>query len=128
MKKRVIQTEKAPKAIGPYSQAIQAGNLLFLSGQIPIDPKTGELVKGDIRQQTQRVLENLKRILESQKLGMEDVVKVTIFLKDIGNFSQVNEVYATYFLSSPPARSTIEVAKLPREADIEIEAIAMTSE
>ncbi|MGA2318257.1 MAG: RidA family protein [Thermodesulfobacteriota bacterium] len=125
MKKKVIQTEKAPKAIGPYSQAIQAGNFLFLSGQIPLDPKTGELVKGDIRQQTQQVLENIKGVLESQKLGMEDVVKVTIFLKDIGNFNQVNEVYATYFPSSPPARSTVEVAKLPRDADIEIEAIAV---
>jgi 2-iminobutanoate/2-iminopropanoate deaminase len=125
MGKRVIQTEKAPKAIGPYSQAIQAGNFLFLSGQIPLDPKTGELVKGDIRQQTKQVLENIKGVLESQKLGMEDVVKVTIFLKDIGNFNQVNEVYATYFPSSPPARSTVEVAKLPRDADIEIEAIAI---
>jgi 2-iminobutanoate/2-iminopropanoate deaminase len=124
MKKKVIQTEKAPKAIGPYSQAIQAGNFLFLSGQIPIDPKTGELVKGDIRKQTQQVLENIKGILESQGLGMENVVKSTIFLKDIGNFNQVNEVYATYFPSSPPARSTVEVAKLPRDADIEIEAIA----
>jgi 2-iminobutanoate/2-iminopropanoate deaminase len=125
MGKKVIQTEKAPKAIGPYSQAIQAGNFLFLSGQIPLDPKTGELVKGDIRQQTQQVLENIKGILGSQKLGMEDVVKVTIFLKDIGNFNQVNEVYATYFPSSPPARSTVEVAKLPRDADIEIEGIAL---
>jgi 2-iminobutanoate/2-iminopropanoate deaminase len=125
MGKKVIQTEKAPKAIGPYSQAIQAGNFLFLSGQIPLDPKTGELVKGDIRQQTQQVLENIKGILGSQKLGMEDVVKVTIFLKDIGNFNQVNEVYATYFLSSPPARSTVGVAKLPRDADIEIEIIAV---
>jgi 2-iminobutanoate/2-iminopropanoate deaminase len=125
MKKRVIHTEKAPKAIGPYSQAIQAGNLLFLSGQLPLDPVTGELVKGDIRQQTQRVLANLKGILESQKLGMEDVVKVTIFLKDMGNFSQVNEVYATYFPSSPPARSTVEVARLARDADIEIEVIAI---
>lgn len=125
MKKRVIQTEKAPKAIGPYSQAIRAGNLLFLSGQLPFDPVTGELVKGDIRQQTQRVLANLKGILESQKLGMEDVVKVTIFLKDMGNFSQVNELYATYFPSSPPARSTVEVARLPRDADIEIELIAL---
>ena len=125
MKKKVIQTEKAPKAIGPYSQAIQAGNFLFLSGQIPIDPKTGELVKGDIRKQTQQVLENIKGILESQGLGMENVVKVTIFLKDIGNFNQVNEVYATYFPSSPPARSTVEVAKLPRDADIEIEALAI---
>ena len=125
MTKKVIQTEKAPKAIGPYSQAIQAGNFLFLSGQIPLDPKTGELVKGDIRQQTQQVLENIKGVLESQGLGMEDVVKVTIFLKDIGNFNQVNEVYATYFPSSPPARSTVEVAKLPRNAEIEIEAIAL---
>jgi len=124
MKKQVIQTEKAPKAIGPYSQAIQAGHFLFLSGQIPLNPKTGELVKGDIQQQTRQVLENIKGILESQKLGMEDVVKVTIFLKDIGNFSQVNEVYATYFPSSPPSRSTVEVAKLPMDAEIEIEAIA----
>jgi len=125
MGKKVIQTEKAPKAIGPYSQAIQAGNFLFLSGQIPLDPKTGELVKGDIRKQTQQVLENIKGVLESQGLGMEDIVKVTIFLKDIGNFNQVNEVYATYFPSSPPARSTVEVAKLPRDADIEIETTAL---
>ena len=125
MKKVVVQTEKAPKAIGPYSQAIKAGNLLFLSGQIPIDPATGEWVKGDIRQQTQRVLENIKGILESQGLGMEDVVKVTIFLKHRGNFNQVNEVYAPYFPSSPPARSTVEVAGLPREMEIEIEAIAL---
>jgi 2-iminobutanoate/2-iminopropanoate deaminase len=125
MKKKVIQTEKAPKVIGPYSQAIQAGNFLFLSGQIPLDPKTGELVKGDIRQQTLQVLENIKGVLESQKLGMENVVKVTVFLKDIGNFNQVNEVYTTYFPSSPPARSTVEVARLPRDADIEIEAIAL---
>ena len=125
MNKRVIQTEKAPKAIGPYSQAIQAGNFLFLSGQIPLDPKTGELVKGDIRKQTQQVLENIKGVLESQKLGMENVVKATIFLKDIANFNQVNEVYATYFPSSPPARSTVQVAKLPKDADIEIEAIAL---
>ncbi len=125
MKKKVVHTDKAPKAIGPYSQAIQAGNFLFLSGQIPLDPSSGELVTGDIRQQARRVLENLKGVLESQKLNMEHVVKVTIFLKDMGNFSQVNEVYATYFPSSPPARSTIEVARLPRDADIEIEATAI---
>ena len=125
MKKKVIQTEKAPKAIGPYSQAIRAGSFLFLSGQIPLDPKTGELVKGDIREQARQVLENLKGVLESEKLGMKDVVRVTIFLKDIGNFSQVNEVYAAYFPSSPPARSTVGVAKLPRDAEIEIEAIAL---
>jgi 2-iminobutanoate/2-iminopropanoate deaminase len=125
MSKKVIHTDKAPKAIGPYSQAIQAGDFLFLSGQIPLDPKTGELVKGDIRQQTQQVLENIKGTLESQKLGMENVVKATIFLKDLGNFNQVNEVYATYFPSSPPARSTVEVSKLPRNAEIEIEVIAV---
>ncbi len=125
MEKKVIQTEAAPKAIGPYSQAVQAGSFLFLSGQIPLDPKTGELVKGDIREQTRQVLDNLKGILNSQKLEMKDVVKITIFLKNIGNFTQVNEVYATYFPSSPPARSTIEVAKLPRDAEIEIEAIAL---
>jgi len=125
MKKKVIQTEKAPKAIGPYSQAIQAGGFLFLSGQIPLDPGSGELVRGDIRQQTQRVLENLKGVLESQNLTMADVVKVTIFLKDMGNFSQVNDVYGSYFPSSPPARSTVEVARLPREAGIEIEAVAI---
>jgi 2-iminobutanoate/2-iminopropanoate deaminase len=125
MGKKVIDTDKAPKAIGPYSQTIQAGDFLFLSGQIPLDPKTGELVNGDIRDQTQRVLENIKGVLESQGLGMEKVVKVTIFLKDLGNFNQVNEVYATYFPSSPPARSTVEVSKLPRNAEIEIEAIAL---
>jgi 2-iminobutanoate/2-iminopropanoate deaminase len=125
VKKRVIQTERAPKAIGPYSQAIQAGSFLFLSGQIPLDPKTGELVKGDISQQTKQVLENIKGVLESQKLGMENVVKTTIFVKEIGNFNQVNEVYSTYFPSSPPARSTVEVSRLPRDAEIEIEAIAL---
>ena len=126
MKKTVIQTQEAPAAIGPYSQAIQAGNFIFLSGQIPIDPKTGELNEGDIRQQTQRVLENIKGLLGSQGLGMGDVIKVTIFLKDMGSFNQVNEVYATYFSSSPPARSTVEVAKLPRNVGIEIEAVALT--
>jgi 2-iminobutanoate/2-iminopropanoate deaminase len=125
MGKRVIQTEKAPKAMGPYSQAIQAGNLIFISGQIPLDPATGELVKGDIRQQTQQVLENIKGILESQEIKMEDVVKATIFLKDMGNFNQVNEVYATYFSSFPPARSTVEVTRLPRDVEIEIETIAV---
>src|SRR4030043_1086416 len=117
MGKRVIHTERAPKAIGPYSQAIQAGDFLFLSGQIPLDPKTGESVKGDIGQQAKQVLENIKGILESQKLGMEDVVKVTIFLKDIGNFNRVNEVYATYFPPPAPARSTVEVARLPRDVE-----------
>ena len=125
MKKKGIQTGKAPKAIGPYSQAIQAGNFLFLSGQIPLDPNTGELVKGDIGQQTKQVLENIKALLASQSLGMEDVIKVTIFLRDIGNFNRVNEVYATYFPPPAPARSTVEVARLPRDAEIEIEVTAL---
>jgi len=125
MKKKVVQTEKAPKAIGPYSQAIQAGDFLFLSGQVPLDPKTGELVKGDIGQQAKQVLENIKGVLESQKLGMEDVVKVTVFLKNIENFNQMNEIYSTYFPISPPAISTVEVARLPRGVEIEIEAIAL---
>jgi len=125
VEKKVIQTDKAPKAIGPYSQGVQAGDFLFLSGQIPLDPDKGELVKGDIGQQTKQVLENIKGVLESQELGMEDVVKVTIFLKNIGDFNRVNEVYNTYFPSSPPARSTLEVARLPRNAEIEIEAIAL---
>jgi len=125
MKKRAVQTDRAPKAIGPYSQAIQAGNMIFLSGQIPLDPKTGEVVLGDIRKQTVRVLENLKGVLESQNLGMEDVVKTTIFLKNLDHFNQVNDVYSAYFSSSPPARSTVEVARLPRNVEIEIEAIAL---
>lgn len=124
MNKKVIYTEKAPKPIGPYSQAIQSGQFLFLSGQIPLDPSTGEMVKADIRQQTRQVLENLKAVLESQGLGMENVVKVTIFLKDLGNFNQVNEVYETYFSNSPPARTTVEVSRLPRDSQLEIEAIA----
>jgi len=127
MEKKVIQTDQGPKAIGPYSQAIQAGGLLFLSGQIPIDPKTGELVQGDIRQQTQRVLENIKGILDSQGLLLGDVIKVTVFLEDMGNFNSMNEIYASYFSSSPPARSTVEVSKLPRNAGIEMEAIALAA-
>lgn len=124
MGKQVIYTEKAPKPIGPYSQAIRTGNLIFLSGQVPIDPETGELARGDIREKTRRVLENLKGVLESQGLRMEDVIKVNIFLKDMRNFSPMNEVYATYFSSSPPARSTVEVSGLPKGSDLEIEAIA----
>ncbi len=124
MEKKAIYTEKAPKPIGPYSQAIQAGPYLFLSGQIPIDPESGELVTGDIREQTRRVLENIKSILNSQGLEMDDLVKVTIYLKDLRNFSQINELYATYFSKTPPARSTLQVSDLPKNAEIEIEAIA----
>ena len=123
--KKVIETDMAPKAIGPYSQAIQAGDLIFVSGQIPIDPVTGKRVEGGIEDQTRRVLDNIKGLLDSQGSGMVDVIKVTIFLKDMSDFSRVNEIYATYFPSSPPARSTVEVARLPRDVLIEIEAIAL---
>ena len=125
MKKRAVQIDKAPKAIGPYSQAIQAGPFLFVSGQIPLNPVTGEMVGGDIQQQTRQVLENIQQILESQRLSLQDVVKTTIFLKDMGNFSRVNEAYATYFPIEPPARSTVEVARLPKDSEIEIEVIAL---
>ena len=125
MTKRAVQTDKAPKAIGPYSQAIRAGDLLFLSGQVAFDPATGELVKGDIAQQTRRVLENMKAVLEAERLGMADVVKTTVFLKNMENFARMNEVYATYFPSPYPARSAVEVARLPRDVEIEIEAIAL---
>lgn len=124
MSKKLIYTEKAPKPIGPYSQAVQVGDFIFLSGQIPIDPSTGEMIKGDIRQETRQILENLKAILESQGLGMENVVKVTIFLKDLENFNLVNDVYGSYFSTSPPARSTVEVSRLPKDSTLEIEAIA----
>ena len=128
MSKKVIFTEEAPKPIGPYSQAIRAGNLIFLSGQIPIDPSTGEMVRGEIQQKTRQVLENIKAVLASQGLGMEDVIKVTIFLKEMEQFGPMNEVYATYFPSSPPARSTVQVSGLPKNADLEIEAIALLKE
>jgi len=125
MKKESISCGAAPKAIGPYSQAIRAGDLIFLSGQIPIDPVTGKTVEGGIDDQTRRVLDNIKGLLASQGSAMDDVVKVTIFLKDMSDFNRVNEIYATYFPSSPPARSTVEVARLPRDVLIEIEAIAL---
>ena len=123
--KRAVHTDKAPKAIGPYSQAIRAGNFLFLSGQVAFDPTTGELLKGDIVQQTRRALENMKAVLEAEKLSMADVVKTTVFMKNIENFSRMNEVYATYFPSPHPARSTVEVARLPKDVEVEIEAVAL---
>jgi len=128
MEKKAISTEKAPKAIGPYSQAVQAGRFLFLSGQIPLHPSTGEMVEGGFQVQTQRVMDNLRGVLESQGLGMESIVKTTIFLTDMGNFSKANEIYGSYFSEEPPARSTVEVSSLPRGAAIEIEAIALVAQ
>jgi 2-iminobutanoate/2-iminopropanoate deaminase len=124
--REVIQTIHAPQAIGPYSQAIRAGGLLFCSGQIPLDPATGEMVgAGDVRLQTKRVLENLKGVLEAAGASLTSVVKTTLFLKDLQDFAAVNEVYATFFPSLPPARSTFQVAALPKAALIEIDAIAV---
>ncbi len=127
MKKQTIQTTNAPAAIGPYSQAVRAGDLLFVSGQIPLDPKTRELVRGGISEETKKVLDNLKAIIEAAGGSLGDVVKTTIFLKDMGSFAAVNEVYGTYFPQPFPARATVEVARLPRDVNVEIEAIAKLS-
>ncbi|HEW92978.1 MAG TPA: RidA family protein [Thermotogaceae bacterium] len=126
MKIEYIRTDKAPKAIGPYSQGIKVGDFIFVSGQIPVDPNSGELVKGDIREKTKRVLENLKAVLESAGSSLEKVVKVTVFVKDINNFTAINEIYSEYFKEHKPARSFVEVSNLPKMVDIEIEVIAAT--
>ena len=118
-----IYTDRAPKAIGPYSQAVRAGNTVFLSGQIPLDPKTGELVSGDIALEARRVFDNLKAVAETAGDGLKDVVRVTIYLTDLGNFAKVNEVMAEYFHEPYPARATVGVAALPRGARVEIDAI-----
>ena len=120
----VVLTDKGPKPIGPYSQAIRANGFLYVSGQVALDPKTGEFVGTDIRQQTQRTLENVKGILEAAGSNMHHVVKTTVFLKDINDFSAMNEVYAKFFTLAPPARSTVQVARLPKDALVEIEVIA----
>jgi reactive intermediate/imine deaminase len=124
MNHQAIETANAPRAIGPYSQAIRSGELLFLSGQIPLDPATGELVGGDIEVQTRRVLDNLSAILQRAGGSLGDVVKTTIYLVDLGEFAAMNAVYATYFAAPAPARATVQVAALPKGAHIEIEAIA----
>lgn len=122
--KRVVATEGAPQAIGPYSQAIVHAGLIYCSGQIPLDPATGRIVDGDIAEQTARVLENLKAVLEEAGSSLDRVLKTTVFLQDISEFSLFNEVYARYFHVNPPARATVEVARLPRDSRIEIECIA----
>lgn len=124
MKLQVISTNNAPKAIGPYSQAIEFGDLIFTSGQIPLDPKTGILINGDIKSASVRVLENLKAVLTEAGSSLDKVVKVTAFLSDMSNFSEFNEVYETYFVNNKPARSCVEVSKLPKDSLVEIEVIA----
>ncbi len=121
---KAISTADAPAAIGPYSQAIHAGDLVFLSGQVPIDPKTGELFGGDIAAQTERVLDNLGAVLAAAGCGFGDVVKTTIYLVDLGDFQTVNQTYAKRFTAAPPARATVQVSALPKGARVEIDAIA----
>jgi 2-iminobutanoate/2-iminopropanoate deaminase len=122
--KDIINSDRGPKPIGPYSQAVKINGLLYLSGQIPLDPKTNEMISGDIKTQTERVLENIKGILESAGSNLHHVVKTTVFLKDMNEFPAMNEVYAKYFTSAHPARSTVQVARLPKDASVEIEVIA----
>jgi 2-iminobutanoate/2-iminopropanoate deaminase len=121
-----VQTENAPAAIGPYSQAIKANGFVFVSGQIPIDPRTGEFVQGGIREQTEQVLKNLSAVLEASGSSLDQVVKTTVFLADMQDFASMNEVYSTCFRETPPARATVAAAGLPRNAKVEIEAVAVT--
>jgi 2-iminobutanoate/2-iminopropanoate deaminase len=127
VKKEVISTEKAPGAVGPYSQGIRVGSLLYTAGQIALDPKTGKMVERDIAIQTKRVLLNLQGILEAAGANLDQVIKTTVFLQDMANFGAMNEVYEQFFSDQPPARSTVEVSRLPLDALVEIEAIAFLS-
>ena len=122
---KVVQTDRAPKAIGPYSQAIVSGDLIFCAGQVALDPRTGELVSGDIREQTRRVLDNLAAVLETAGAGLDRVTKTTVFLTDFAEFAAMNEVYAERFGAHRPARSTVQISTLPKGARIEVECIAV---
>lgn len=122
--RQAVTTASAPKAIGPYSQAVKAGNLLFVSGQIPIDPVTGELLQGDVAVQTHRVIQNLSEILKAAGSSLDAVVRTTVYLADMNEFAAMNEVYGTYFNAPAPARATVQVARLPRDAKVEIDVIA----
>jgi len=122
--KDIVLTDRGPKPIGPYSQAVKSNGLLFVSGQVAIDPRSNEFVLGDIRQQTERALDNLKGILEASGANLHHVVKTTVFLKDMNDFAAMNEVYGRFFTAAPPARSTVQVARLPKDALVEIEVIA----
>ncbi len=125
-KRKTVATEQAPAAVGPYSQAIRAGKLVFTAGQVAIDPATGKLIEGDVQTQTRRVLMNLQAVLEAAGTSLSRVVKTTVFMQDMGDFKAMNEVYSEFFGIKPPARSTVQVAALPLGAQIEIEAIALT--
>jgi 2-iminobutanoate/2-iminopropanoate deaminase len=123
--KEVILTDRGPQAIGPYSQAVKGCGFVFVSGQIPLDPHTHKLVEGDVARQTERVMENLKAIVEAAGSSLDRAVKTTVYLKDLADFAAMNEVYGRYFQSNPPARATVEVARLPRDVRVEIELIAL---
>ena len=125
LNRTVIHTDSAPKAIGPYSQAIRAGDFIFAAGQTPIDPATGNLVEGEIETQTRRVLDNIRAVLEAAGSGLDKVVKTTVFMTNLGDFARMNAVYAEYFPASPPARSTVQVSALPKGAAVEIECVAV---
>ncbi|MGH9640751.1 MAG: RidA family protein [Bryobacteraceae bacterium] len=125
--REIVTSPRVPKPAGPYSPAVRANGMVFVSGQIAVDPRTGILAEGGIQAETARVLENLKMMLEAAGLSLADVVKTTVFLKDLAEFGQMNELYAKYFGTNPPARSTVEVARLPRDCRIEMEAIAVDS-
>ena len=127
MTRNVIATESAPGAVGPYSQAIRTDRLVFTAGQVPLDPATGSLVEGAIEDQTRRVLDNLQAVLEAAGTGLDRVVKMTVFMTDLGDFKRMNSVYAEYFPEAPPARSAVQVAALPLGADIEMEAVALAT-
>jgi 2-iminobutanoate/2-iminopropanoate deaminase len=126
--KKIISTSEAPAALGPYSQAVRVGSTIYCAGQIPLDPKTGEIIGGGIDLQTRRVLDNISAILRAEGFSLEHVVKTTIFLTDLADFEAVNQVYASYFMQAPPARSTVQVSALPKGARIEIETVAFASE
>jgi 2-iminobutanoate/2-iminopropanoate deaminase len=122
--KDIVLTDKGPKPIGPYSQAVKSNGLLFASGQVALDPRTNEFIGGDIRQQTERTMENIKAVVEAAGSNLHHVVKSTVFLKDMNDFAAMNEAYGKYFTAAPPARSTVQVARLPKDALVEIEVIA----
>jgi 2-iminobutanoate/2-iminopropanoate deaminase len=125
--KKIVSTTEAPAAVGPYSQAVRIGPMLFTAGQIPLDPKSGQIVEGDVAVQTRRVLDNLTAVLQAEGMDFSNIVKTTVFMTNLGDFQTMNEVYATYFKDQPPARSTVQVSALPKGAQVEIEVIAAAS-
>jgi 2-iminobutanoate/2-iminopropanoate deaminase len=125
--KKIISTSDAPAALGPYSQAVRVGSTIYCAGQVPLDPKSGQIVSGGVDVQTRRVMENITAVLKAENLSMDNIVKTTIFLMDLGDFQTVNEIYGSYFQQQPPARSTVQVAGLPKGARVEIEVIAVAN-